>query len=155
MENATKTRPGRIQQTFDESQDRCKQSFKDECDINKIVARINKTGIDPFADRVAMMQHLDLTEIPDYQEIQNQIAVMKTYFDSLPSDLRLRFNNDYATFAEYALNHENLTEMAKMGLIEAAPVPPEPFTASAPSGATGVEPSAAEPGETSSAQLPT
>jgi phage internal scaffolding protein len=113
----------RGQRDYSSAKDRTHQSFKDECDINKIMSRILKTGIDPFQDRAAVANFLDCTKVPDFMEAQNQIKLMYDYFDSLPSSVRGRFQNDPAQLAEFLSDLDaNKDEAEALGLIK----PPAP-----------------------------
>lgn len=96
---------------------RTKQSFKDECDINKIMQRVLKTGIDPFADRVASGKYVDLTQMPDFRTAMDTIVSAKNFFDSLPSQVRARFDHDPALLADFLANPANADEARKLGLL--------------------------------------
>lgn len=91
-----------------------KQSFKDECDINTIMARYQVSGlIDHF--NPSQPQYLDCTGA-DYQLAMQTVASAMSMFQELPSSVRSRFENDPAKFLDFAQNPENLPEMAEMGL---------------------------------------
>lgn len=56
-----------------------KQSFRDECDINKLVARYSKFGF----PEAPPPQYVDTTRIPEFQDAQNMSAsVFQAYEDS-------------------------------------------------------------------------
>lgn len=92
------------------------QSFKAECDIRNIMKKYKKTGV---LTHVTSMnaQYLDASVVPDYQEALNLIISAQDTFDSLPSELRKRFNNDPAEFLSFTSNSDNRLEMAKLGLL--------------------------------------
>lgn len=96
-----------------------KQSFRDECDINTIMARYMATGQVPDLQTRAP-QYLDVTEGFDFQSMQNQIVEARNLFMELPSVLRARFANDPAEFLAYVRDPENIPEMTKLGLIQSA-----------------------------------
>jgi hypothetical protein len=98
---------------------RTKQSFKDECDINKIMARIMKTGVDPFFDRVQMGKFLDLEHFPDFMAAQNHINAMYAYFGRLSSSTRSLFNNDPSNLVDFLSDPKNKDEAVKLGLLAA------------------------------------
>ena len=106
-----------------------KQSAKDECDINKITARYERTGALPDMIR-ANPKYGDFSEAPTYLEACNIVLHAEEQFMALDAKVRARFANDPALFLEFATNKENLEEMVKMGLAIApspAPAPvPEP-----------------------------
>lgn len=95
---------------------RTKQAFKDECDINKIMDRYQKTGILPDTiHRVA--QYIDATDPNfDFQHAMEQVAQAKTMFENIPAAIRERFENDPAKFVEFCENPANLPELTEMGL---------------------------------------
>jgi len=90
------------------------QQFKDECDINTIMARYQQTGlIESFNQK--QPRYIDCSGA-DYQEAMQVVAAANSMFQDLPSQIRNRFDNDPAQFLEFAQNPENLPEMAEMGL---------------------------------------
>lgn len=92
-----------------------KQCFKDEADVNTIMARYLSTGELPVvSDRIP--QYLDVTGL-DYQEMQNQVVQANHLFAELPSVLRNRFQNDPGLFIEYCQDESNHDEMRKLGLL--------------------------------------
>jgi len=113
---------------------RTKQSFKNECDINTIMSRYQKTGILPDMLNTANAQYLDVTGY-DYQEAMQIVAGAQSMFNELPSAIRSRFKNDPAEFVEFTSNPENRQEMAQMGLLRpeavAAMANPAPASATA------------------------
>lgn len=105
--------------------DRCKQSFRDEANINVLVKRFAKTGI--INQRQAVPLKGDFTEVMDYAEMQLAIKHANDSFMSLPSDVRRRFGHDPAEFIRFTLDKENLPELRKMGLaLPEAEKPPAP-----------------------------
>lgn len=109
------------------------QQFKDEADINNLVARYHQTGtfynaLD-CAGRVARMPEFgDFSEIGDFREQQEKILHVYDCFQSLPSKIRERFNNNPAFFVEFVGNEKNFEECCKMGIfekpVETSTVPP-------------------------------
>lgn len=106
------------------------QSFKDECDINVVVARCMRTGslVDPLTGATRQPLYGDFTSsASDFQEAQNLLADANTRFASLPSGLRARFSNDPASLLSFLEDPSNRQEAVKLGLI------PELTTTSEPS----------------------
>lgn len=103
-----------------------KQSFKDECDINRILARYQATGQIPNINALPP-EFLDVTGM-DFQEHQNFMLEAKGMFDAMPSSLRARFHNSPALFLDFCSNPENRQEMAQIGLLRPIeePVIPNP-----------------------------
>lgn len=92
-----------------------KQEFKDECDVNNILARYQKTGIIEHSTRYPG-SYQNLSEPLDFQTAQNKIIEAQNAFYSLPSSLRARFNNEPANFLDFVHDKNNLEEMQKLGL---------------------------------------
>lgn len=110
-------------QTFTVGEDRTKQSFKDECDINRIMSRYQVTGqLSPDHLNRGNPQYIDATGY-EYQEAMQTVIRAQTLFDQLPSSVRDTFDNDPAEFLVFAENPDNAPELLKMGL-GARPVPP-------------------------------
>lgn len=98
-----------------------KQSFKDECDINKIMAQYVKTGT---------IQHVKLhapeygfASSLDFGESIRVVTKAQEMFDDLPSGLRTRFHNNPAEFLEFVQDASNHDEMRTMGLLAPDPSP--------------------------------
>lgn len=106
--------------TFPPDEGRTKQSFKDECDINLIMARYAKTGVIEFAEKHEP-QYGDCTGI-EFQAGMLLIARAQEMFDDLPSQIRSRFDNNPSEFLDFVQNPENRAECAKMGLLKEQPV---------------------------------
>lgn len=107
-----------------------KQSFKDECDVNRIVARFQATGELPNVNALPP-QYLDVTAM-DFQEHQNYIAGAMSMFHDLPARIRDRFQNDAGEFLDFCSQEKNRPELAEMGLLRADLPPVVPLSAITP-----------------------
>ncbi|AXH73808.1 MAG: internal scaffolding protein [Microviridae sp.] len=96
--------------------DYTKQEFKEECDINTLMAKYQSTGEMPCINQTAP-QYLDVSAI-DYQECMEFVAGAQSLFNELPSSLRNRFDNSPAQFLDFTSNPENYAEMSKLGLLK-------------------------------------
>lgn len=100
---------------LDCTDDRTEQHHKDECDIHKIVAQFNVTGLlDGKEPRpLTEAEFADVSELPDYIEAQNTIAQVNEIFANLDSKTRLCFDNDPGLFMDYvsSASHEDLVSM--------------------------------------------
>ena len=115
------TRPHAI--VFNEDRNSAKQSFRDECDINKIMARFQKTGIlDHYTKHAPEYQDIPAIE---YLDALNIVATAETMFEELPSEARKRFENSPDKFLDFVQDPENLAEMRKMGLAKPEKMAPE------------------------------
>lgn len=128
-------------------QGRTKQSFKDECDVNKIVARFQATGELPNVNNMPP-QYLDVTAM-DFQEHQNFIAGANSMFHDLPAKIRDRFQNSPAEFFEFCSQEKNRPELAEMGLLRADLPPVVPL-----SSVTAPEPAKTPKNESGQPDLP-
>lgn len=100
---------------------RTKSEFRESCDINYILKKYQNTGQLPLMQRKPI--YGDFSTPVDYQTAQNIIIDANHQFDSLPSDVRQKFNNDPAQFLEFVSDPNNKEEMVKMGIAEAPSVP--------------------------------
>jgi phage internal scaffolding protein len=112
-------------QPDDYSDGRTKQSFKDETDVNNIIAKHTRMGTLSHLEQFGG-QYGDFSDF-DFQEAQNQIAKANSMFEQLPANLRKEFKNDPAAFLEFVNDEENrdrldevMPELAKPG---SAPLP--------------------------------
>lgn len=96
------------------------QQFKDEADINYIVSMYDSSGVMPTFHgdgQPAQPVFGDFASLPDNaQEMYNRMIEAKNNFDSLPLEVRKRFNYDPAAFLDFVDNPENLDELLAMGL---------------------------------------
>lgn len=119
-----------------------KQADADGCDINKIMRRYEKTGVVEHVNRF-QGDYGDFTSVQDYQTSVNQVLAAQEAFNSLPSKVRRRFDNDPASFLAFVGDEANREEMVELGLLKAPqepageggddPVPPLPEPSPEPS----------------------
>jgi phage internal scaffolding protein len=95
------------------------QHFRDECDINNIMSRYERTGIlvDPLQQRQVKPEFGDFSNIPDYQEAQNALIEAHQLFDNLPATIRKRFLNSPAQLLDFMADESNIEEAVKLGII--------------------------------------
>lgn len=93
-----------------------KQSFREECNINSIMARYEKTGL---INHVVSRQPIfgDFSEIPDYQTALNIVYTAEDQFLQLPAQLRKFFNNDPSFMLAYMQDPKNKAMCQKLGLL--------------------------------------
>lgn len=101
-----------------------KQSMKEECDINTIMAKYVRTGT---------LTHINVGApqfgfAPDmsFKDAMNLMVEAEAEFMRLPAKVRARFSNDPALFVDFCSKRENLDELRKLGLApeeKKAPVP--------------------------------
>lgn len=104
-----------------------KQSFKDEANINKIIARYTKTGVLDYVQKNPGV-YADLSKITNYKESLEKIIHAKATFDSLPANIRNRFRNDPAQLIDFMSDPKNTDEAESLGLITPRKKLAEPAT---------------------------
>jgi len=104
--------------------DRTVQSFKDECDINRILSSYAMTGqithLNPKPPQWGDVQAVD------FQTAMQTVVDARASFDTLPAKVRDRFRNDPAQLLLFLRDPANLDEAVKLGLCAAPPAPPPP-----------------------------
>ncbi|WP_445772212.1 hypothetical protein [Rheinheimera sp.] len=109
-----------------------KQSFKDECDINNIMARMQATGVVEHLNRY-QGTYGDFTDAPtDYQSAIQAVLDARSMFQTVPAKIRAQFGNDPGAFLSFVQDPSNHAELVNMGLALKKPEAPEPQTAQAP-----------------------
>lgn len=92
------------------------QEFKEESDINTIMARHANLGIAPtFTGDVGRYE--DFATAPSFHEAMEIIAKSQQQFEALPAKVRERFDNDPGKFLEWAHDEKNIDEAERMGLL--------------------------------------
>lgn len=92
-----------------------KQSFKEECDIDRILKKYRATGVIDHVKR-GVPQYGDFSNIPDYQNAIHAVRLADEKFMDLPADIRKRFDNDPGKFLMFVQDPKNLDELRDMGL---------------------------------------
>ncbi len=94
------------------------QQFKDEADINTIMARYQKTGVlvDPLTQVTRKPMFDDFSELGDFRDHQQAVVDAQEMFMQLPSKLRARFSNDPAELLQWLSNPSNKDEAIELGL---------------------------------------
>lgn len=98
---------------------RTKQAFKQECDINHIMARFKRVQGAEFLTQYNGYvggQFGDFSQIPDYRTALEQVRAAEGVFGALPAIVRKRFGNDPAEFLDFCQNPENESELVRLGL---------------------------------------
>lgn len=91
------------------------QNLMQETDINRIMAKYQKTGVLTHVNQNAGL-YGDFSDVQDYKSGLERIMAADDLFLSLPATIRDRFKNDPAAFIDFALDPNNNDEMQKMGL---------------------------------------
>lgn len=103
---------------------RTHQGSKDECDINRIMRRFEKTGVIEHQNRF-QGRYGDFTLFPgDYQEALHQVRDANEMFLTLPAKVRKEFDNDPGQFLDFVTDPSNSDALKELGLTNEAPTPP-------------------------------
>lgn len=117
----------RVQVDFTGTESMCEQHHKNDCDINTILKKYDKTGLITHVNN-AKAEYGDFTVVNEYQENLQHVINAQMAFEELPSDIRKKFANDPGAFFEFATDPSNIDKMIEYGLAE-KPVIPEPVVA--------------------------
>lgn len=99
---------------------RTHQSFKDECDINRILAGYERTGVithlNPNPPRFA-----DVADATSYHDAMNTLRSAEEAFMSLPARVRKHFSNDPAELLAALEDPSRVEELQELGILEVQP----------------------------------
>lgn len=115
----------------DPDKDLTDQSQAADCDINRIMAQYDKSGVDAFADRLAKAQYGDATGL-DYVDAMNTIANANSLFAGMPAKIRAEFDNSPQKFLTFMEDPDNTAKMVSMGLAKVSPIEKQDDTAPTP-----------------------
>jgi phage internal scaffolding protein len=99
------------------SESRTKQSFRTECNINKIMEKHQRTGLINHLSTKSPL-YGDFSEMNDYHTSYNRVLDAQKEFLTLPSRLRKRFDNDAGKLMNFLHDPKNLDEAIKLGLLK-------------------------------------
>ena len=119
--------------TINKEETRTQQQFRDKVNINSIMAKYRKTGLIDHVRKNPGV-YSDMTKVVSYQEALNTVISAQATFDTLPANVRARFQNDPHQLIEFLKDSKNDEEAGKLGLIipKAPPKPPEQIAAETP-----------------------
>lgn len=118
----TKYTPPKIPGFSSDQPSKVQDQFADACQTDTIIRKYNMMGVNPFI-AAGGSQYLDTTQIPSFVVAQNAQIKVKEYFEGLPADIRLEFNNDPMQFAEVVSDPQNADYLREIGVL--APLPAE------------------------------
>lgn len=144
-------KPPKVFTVFDPPEDRgldcsgdpgqTKQSFKEECDINVLMARYELTGeLDPMMLNQREGVFGDFCDMQDFHEMQERLLAARESFGALPAAVRSRFGNDPGRLVDFLSDPENRSEAVRLGIVEEKASTPDPAGKVAQAGQPGVLP---------------
>ncbi len=91
------------------------QQFAEE---SQIINKIRKYDSQGFFDTINRnpAQYNDFTQVRDLADAIDQIEEARDAFQSIPSDVRKKFNNSPSEFFNFASQESNYNELVKLGL---------------------------------------
>jgi len=113
-----------LDENGEQAQGRTHQEFKDECDVNLIIPKYDRTGLLTHLNE-AIAQYGDYSEVNEFQESMNLVISATDNFMQIPSNIRQMFNNDPGQFFEFATNPANNEKMVELGLAESPKIQPK------------------------------
>lgn len=109
--------------SFDGTTSRTKQSFRDECDANSIMAKWHKSGqIDHINQHTPV--YGDFETVDDYLAATLKVQAAELEFGKLSAAVRDRMGNSPANFIRFMHDEENHDEAVALGLISQPATPP-------------------------------
>lgn len=114
----------RVQTMFDPKTEPSKtdQSFAKDCDINLIVKKLSPLDhrtLQENVQRAAMgIMEVDLTQVTDLQGALEAVNNAQEAFNTLPAELRKRFDNDPSKIFDFLQDPKNQEEAVRLGLME-------------------------------------
>ncbi|MFN7611382.1 MAG: hypothetical protein ACK5QX_10680 [bacterium] len=94
-----------------------KQSFAEECDINRILSQYQLTGVVNHLNHQAP-QYGDVSQAPvDYQAALHQVQAAVTAFEGLPEAVRDRYQGDAMRFLDAFQRPEEEGFLRQAGLL--------------------------------------
>jgi phage internal scaffolding protein len=102
-----------------------KQEFRDECDINTIIARFG-IGYE-LPEAAHPPSFADFEDVMDFQSAMNSIVAARESFMLLSGEVRARFGNDPQSFVEFCSDSKNYDELIKLGFAVERPAPQAPI----------------------------
>jgi len=103
---------------------RTQQQFKQECDVNHILAKYKKTGMISHLNK-HQGQFGDFSNLEDYQTSLIKLQTAQESFNALPSELRSKFQNDPAQLIAFLSDPKNKEEAKKYNLLKPEIIPTE------------------------------
>ena len=105
--------------TFEtEGESLTEQQFAEESQIINKIRRYDSQGFFDSINRNPA-QYNDFTQVRDLANAIDQIEQARDAFQTIPSDVRKKFNNSPSEFFEFASKESNYDELVKLGLATA------------------------------------
>lgn len=115
MDFATAYGPKNAKKQFFDEPSRAKQSFRDECDINNIIAHVRNRGtVTHLNDKQPLYGYAPSVDLRESLELSMNAI---DSFEELPARIRKEFDNDPVRFVEFIENPENIDQLREWDLL--------------------------------------
>lgn len=94
-----------------------KQEFRDDCDVNVIIARCLKTGL-PLPSQVVGPLFADVSEVGSYTDCVRRVKAAEDSFMNLPASIRTEFRNEPSLLIAFLADPANLPKAMDLGLVD-------------------------------------
>lgn len=102
------------------------QSHAESCDIHTILKRFEAGDLEVLSQRQGVFG--DFSEFPtNYAEILNSVIAGENYFNSLPVEVRAKFNH---SFREWMASMDKPDFLDRMGVVQHEPIVEDPVVES-------------------------
>lgn len=108
-----------LEKDFQSDVSRTKQSFRDEVDINQIVAKARQGQVIAHVAR-GVPTYADVSEVGDYKGALDMVRNADAFFQRLPAKVRAEFGNDPAEFLD-AMEGPGRAKLEELGLVPKTP----------------------------------
>ncbi len=102
---------GTLKQPTDYSDGMTKQCFKNECDIQKIMARAEKAGTISHLEKFSG-QYADFSDV-DFHSMTTTLTRGREIFDELPAEIRREFGQSQSEFFKFVNDPANRDDLIK------------------------------------------
>jgi phage internal scaffolding protein len=92
------------------------QHFKENQNIQNIMARYGKTGVVTASARRPSYGKFNTGM--DYNECMNRVTAVEMEFSQLPGEIKRRFEQNPAKLIDFVMDENNRSEAIELGLIE-------------------------------------
>lgn len=102
------------------------QSFKKSCDIGAKIRKYSRTGMWGNNVPTESLKFGDFSNGIDFLTAQNKVARARQIFESLPSKVRMKFNNNPANLLDFVKDEKNIFVASELGLVSKKDLPKRP-----------------------------
>lgn len=115
-----------VKTVFAEGEGRTQQHFEEQANINSVIAKHKRAGINPHNagafDNPANFG--DFTKCVNLHDAMLQVEQANQAFMALPSSIRNRFKNDPQELLDFVQDENNRQEAIELGLVSKPPEEP-------------------------------